>query len=56
VRTCYLGPERRAGRPLVRTLDQVVGWVFSLSYSSPAQPDGRFAETISTEAIIATRP
>jgi SAM-dependent methyltransferase len=67
---------RWAGRHLVRTLDQVVGWVFSLSYSSPAQlgdrkdaferdlrdalvavqPDGRFEETISTEAIIATRP
>jgi hypothetical protein len=54
----------------------VIGWVFSLSYSSSAQlgedkdaferdlrealltfqPEGRFEETIRTEAIIASRP
>ncbi|MEO3756070.1 class I SAM-dependent methyltransferase [Streptomyces sp. B6B3] len=62
-------------RTLTRDVDQVVGYVFSLSYSSPAQlgdakdaferdlrtalldfnPEGRFEETIRTEAIIATR-
>jgi len=65
----------RWDRTLVRDLDEVVGYQFSLSYSSPAQlgdtreafeadlrrelmafqPDGRFAESIRTEAIIATR-
>ncbi|UCM88007.1 hypothetical protein [Streptomyces marincola] len=63
-------------RALTRTTDDVIGYVFSLSYSSPAQlgdskaaferdlrtalldfnPQGRFDETIRTEAIIATRP
>lgn len=63
-------------RTLVRTTDDVIGWVFSLSYSSSAQlgedkdaferdlrealltfqPEGRFEETIRTEAIIASRP
>ncbi|MDT0468483.1 class I SAM-dependent methyltransferase [Streptomyces gibsoniae] len=66
----------RWDRLLTRTVDDVIGYVFSLSYSSPAQlgdkknaferdlreallafnPEGRFEETIRTEALIATRP
>lgn len=66
----------RWDRLLTRSTDDVLGYVFSLSYSSPAQlgdakdaferdlraalldhnPEGRFEETIRTEAIIATRP